>query len=80
MGTGSGDEALSWEWLYPVAVDGFLAAICTSRDDAREARTRVELFLLTPGGKRMPRELRAALMAERLLGERAPTRPEGNRR
>jgi uncharacterized membrane protein len=80
MGTRSGEEALSRDWLYPADVAGFLHAIGTSRDDPKEARTRVELFLLTHGGKRMPRELRAALIAAGLLRERAPTPPEGNQR
>ena len=80
MTTRLGPEQQSRDWLYPTDLDRFLAAIGTSREDPKEARTRVQLFLLTHGGKRVPRELRAALMVAGLLGERAPTRPEGNQR
>ena len=50
MGTRYGDAALSRDWLYPDDGDGFLQTIGTSRDDSREARTRVKLFMLTHGG------------------------------
>ena len=80
MPTRYGDEALSRDWLYPADLAGFLRSIGTSRDDPHEAKTRVELFLLTHGGKRMPAALRAQLIAEGLLTATAPVRPEGNQR
>jgi hypothetical protein len=61
-------------------VDGFLAAIGTSRNDPHEAKLHVDLFLLTHGGRRMPAELRTALVAAGLLAMGARTRPDATRR
>ncbi len=80
MTTRYGDEARSRDWQYPSDLVGFLQAIGTSPDDPREARTRVELFLLTHAGPRMPVSLRAELAAAGLLMSTTPVRLDGDRR
>ncbi len=80
MPTRYGDEAQSRSWAYPSDAAGFLAAIGTNLDEPREARTRVELFLLTHAGPRMPASLRAELLAKGLITGPAPTRLDGDRR
>ena len=80
MPTRYGDEAQSRSWSYPTDVSGFLHAIGTSEDDPREARVRVELFLLTHAGPRMPAALRADLMTRGLIAGSPPTRLDGDRR
>jgi hypothetical protein len=80
MPTRYGDEALSRDWKYPTDVEGFLRAIGTGPENPDDARIRVELFMLTHAGPRMPRQLRAALADAGLLRGPVPIRPDDNRR
>jgi hypothetical protein len=79
MPTRYGSEALSHDWKYPTDVEAFLRAIGTRLSDPDEARIRVELFMLTHAGPRMPRKLRTDLAAAGLLSAPVPTRPDDHR-
>jgi hypothetical protein len=59
-------------------VDGFLKAVGTSRDDPTTARMAVEIVLLSYEGSRMPKGLRAELIAAGVLEKDARVRPEAN--
>ncbi len=80
MPTRYGDEAQSRAWGYPSDVAGFLAAIGTRIEDPREARIRVELFLLTHASPRMPQSLRLALLNAGLISGPPPVRLDGDHR
>ena len=73
MTTRYSEDWTARKWNYPTDVEGFLRALGTSVDDAREARSRVSVFLALPYASKMPAELRCALTVAGLLppGRRA---------
>ena len=62
MTTRLGSEQQSHDWPYPHELAGFLAAVHADPDDEYDTRMRIEMFMLTPVAKRMPAELRQALL------------------
>lgn len=72
MPTRYGDEQLSKAWTYPTDLDGFLAKIKADTGAPWADRATLAVFLMTQVGRRMPAELRAALVGRGLLDPRAP--------
>ena len=62
---------------YPTDLDGFLAALKTDTDHPHEARSRVEVFMMTSIARRMPAELRTALVRAGLLDPKTTARGPG---
>jgi hypothetical protein len=62
MTTRLGPEQQSRDWPYSRDLAGFLAAVHADPGDAYDTRMRIEVFMLTPVAKRMPAELRQALL------------------
>ena len=60
MTTRYGDEQLSGIWTYPTDLEGFLGALKTDTDHPHDARSRVEMFMMTSIARKMTAELRAA--------------------
>jgi hypothetical protein len=77
MTTRYGEEQLSGKWTYPTDVDGFLGALKTDVDHPHEARSRVEMFMMTSIAKKMPAELRTALVKKGLLDPKTTARGPG---
>jgi hypothetical protein len=67
MTTRYGPEQQSRQWPYPGDLDGFLEAVRADPADDYDTRMRIEMFMLTPVAKRMPTELKDALVAAGLL-------------
>ena len=63
MTTRYGPEQQSRDWPYPSDLAGFLAAVRADPADDYDTRMRIEMFMLTPVAKRMPTELKDALVA-----------------
>jgi len=63
MPTRYGPEQQSRQWPYPTDLDGFLAALRCDPTDQHDTRMRVEMFVMTPVAKRMPTDLKSALVA-----------------
>ena len=63
MTTRLGPEQQSRDWPYPTDLAGFLEAVRADPDDDYDTKMRVEMFMMTPVAKRMPAELRSALVA-----------------
>jgi len=57
-----GPEQQSRNWPYPTELDGFLAALRCDPMDDHDTRMRIEMFMMTPVAKRMPMDLRKALV------------------
>ena len=62
-------EQQSRDWPYPDDLKGFLEAVRADPDDDYDTRMRVEMFLMTPVARRIPAELRQALVAAGLWQE-----------
>jgi hypothetical protein len=62
MTTRLGPEQQSRDWPYPTDLAGFLEAVRADPADDYDTRMRVDMFMMTPVARRMPAELRAALV------------------
>ena len=69
MTTRLGHEQQSRDWPYPTDLAGFLEAVRADPDDDYDTKMRIEMFMMTPVARRMPVELRAALVERGLWEE-----------
>src|SRR5262245_53071410 len=72
--TGYSSDWTSHRWAYPTGLEPFLQKMGTSLADRHEAEVRVDLFCLLPVAKRMPKELRAELVADGIVALEPPRR------
>ena len=63
MPTRYGPEQQSREWPYPTELIEFLVALQCDPTDDYDTKMRIEMFMMTPVAKRMPGELKAALIS-----------------
>jgi hypothetical protein len=68
MTTRYGPEQQSRDWPYPTDLAGFLEPVRADPADEYDTRMRIEMFMMTPVARRMPVELRQALVGAGLLG------------
>jgi hypothetical protein len=74
MTTRYGPEQQSHDWAYPTAPAGFLDAVRADPADDYDTRMRIEMFMMTPVARRMPVELRKALVDAGVLTGHAKPR------